>query len=128
MDWHNEDPFDSILKEFFGQPKARRKSSERFTEGEQEDRTIDAIEADGALFLIFELPGFNAKDISIAVSDRRLEIHAQKKDTTAAQVYLHPRLQQGTLIKKTLSASINSKKVTHTYKNGILEVCFEKND
>ncbi len=126
MDWHNEDPFDSIFKEFFGQGRAQRKRYESFTQGEEEERTIDVIETPDHVFLIFEIPGFNLKDIAVTIKERRLEVKAQKQSASQVQEYLLPRLRQGITIKKTLPADLDPKSLSYSYKHGILEVQFNK--
>ncbi len=131
MDWYDDDPFEGIFREFFGnsrsQNPARRKHTS-FTEGEEEDRTIDAIESDEYIFLVFELPGFTEKDVLVTVKNRRIEIRAQKQHVSGIQEYLASRLQQGVVVRKTLPSGVSAKSFKQTFRNGILEVCFEKND
>jgi len=128
MDWNNNDPFDSIVREFFGESPRRRRRHEEFTEGEEEDRVIDFIETDDALYLIFELPGYSNKDVTLALKDRRLEVQAHKQNAANAQEYLAQRLKQGIIIKKTLPGNVLVKSMKHTVKNGIIEVRFDKHD
>ncbi len=130
MDW-DDDPFEGIFREFLGSSRSRNPARRRrasFTEGEEEDRTIDAIETDDSIFLIFEFSGYGEKDISVNVRERQLEINAKKQQIAGIQEYLLQRLQQGMIIKKTLPSGISVKSFKHTFKNGILEVCFKKND
>lgn len=126
MDWNNnKDPFDDIIKQFFGEPV--RRSSRRpaeFTQGEEEERVMDFIQSGGKAYLIFELPGFSSKDISVSVKNNRLEIKAQKKSTGNVQDYLASRLTEGKTLRKSLPQGIEVESLEHTYKNGILEVTF----
>ncbi len=131
MDWYDDDPFEGIFREFFGNARSQspvRKRRASFTEGEEEDRTIDAIETEHSIFFIFELSGYSEKDISVSVRERQLEINAKKQQVAGIQEYLLQRLQQGMMIKKALPSGISVKSFKHTFKNGILEVCFKKND
>lgn len=126
MDWNDNDPFDSILKEFFGESPRRVRRRETFIEGEEEDRAIDFIETKDKVYLIFELPGFSQKDLTVVIKERKLDIRAEKKETDHIQVYLAQKLQRGVFIKKTLPQNVNTKKFNHTFKNGVLEISIEK--
>ncbi len=121
-----DDPFDSIIREFFGEPSFRKARKEDFIIGEEEDRTIDFIEDDNKIYLIFELPGFEEKDISVAIKGRKLEIVAKKVDKEGIPNYLHQKLKRGFVIQKTLPARANTKKMSYTVNNGVLEITFEK--
>ncbi len=122
----NDDPFDSIVREFFGGPVRRRKRGEHFISGEDEDRTIDFIEDDNYIYLVFELSGFNEEDISVNIKGKDLEITAQKLNEENIQDYLHQKLRQGLFVKKHLPNFINPKSFTHTMRNGVLEIIFNK--
>lgn len=126
MDWQDNDPFESIVREFFGESPRRRQRHEEFTEGEEEERVINFIETDDALYLIFELPGYTQKDVTITIKDRRLEIQAHKQSATKAQEYLAQRLKKGSTIRKTLPGNVLVKSMKHTVRNGIVEVRFDK--
>lgn len=126
MDWNEQDPFDSIIRDFFGTPTRKRRREEEFIESEEEDRVVDMIETKDKVFLVFEIPGFSQKDIVVMVKDRKIEIQAQKRITSNVQEYLAQKLQKGMHIKKTLPANVSAKDFTHTYKNGILEVTLKK--
>lgn len=124
MDW-NEDPFEDIVNSFFGgRPQRRRK--ERFTEGEEEERNIDFIEDENFTYIVFEIPGYTKKDILVVIKGKTLEVSAKKSSATNIKEYLISKLQQGVSISKNLPSNIQSTKFTHTYKNGILEVKFNK--
>ncbi len=125
MDWE-EDPFESIVREFFGESPRRRRRSEVFTENEEEDRVIDFVETKDKVYVIFELPGYTQKEVTVTIKGNRIEVAAQKRTTTNTQEYLLPRLRQGTLIRKLLPSNILEKKFDMTFKNGILEVSFTK--
>lgn len=123
----NEDPFDSIVREFFGgSPMRRGRRREQFIRGEDEDRTIDFVEDENHVYLVFELPGFNEKDVSVIVKGKELEITAQKSNGENMQDYLHQKLRQGLFVKKQLPNFVSPKNFNHTIRNGILEIVFTK--
>lgn len=123
----NNDPFDSIMREFFGGSPIQREEKQ-FIRGENEDRTIDFVEDGGYVYLVFELPGFNEKDISVILKGKELEVTAQKSTRENVQDYLHRKLRQGLHIKKRIPNFISPKKFKHTMRNGILEIMFSKTD
>lgn len=128
-DWFSDDPFDSIFREFFGEhePKRRRVYREEdVIEGEEEDRVIDFVETEDKIYFVFEMPGYDEKDITIMTKDKKIEINAQKKDTENVLDYLAKKLAKGIKIKKTLPFPVNNKSLKSTCKNGILEVSFDK--
>lgn len=127
MGFFQDDPFEDIVREFFGEAPARRgKRREQFIKGEDEDRSIDFVEDDKKIYLVFELPGYEEKDISIAVEGNGLEISAQKSNGEQIRDYLHQKLRNGMSIKKDLPNIVKGKKFSHTIRNGILEVVFDK--
>ena len=122
------DPFDDIIREFFGgSPIRRSRKREQFISGEDEDRTIDFVEDENYVYLIFELPGFNEKDISVIVKGKELEITAHKSNGENIPDYLHQKLRQGLHVKKRLPNFVSSKKFKKSMRNGILEIKFIKN-
>ncbi len=126
MDFFDDsDPFDSIVREFFGESPRRKQYKEKIIENESEDRVIDFLESGDKVYLIFELPGYDEKDVLISIKDRKIEIIAKKKSEDNMQDYLSKKLNQGIKIKKTLPNFVNAKKFFHSFRNGILEVIFE---
>lgn len=124
--FEDEDPFDDILREFFGANSRGRRTKEPFIRGEEEDRVIDYVEDDEKLYLIFELPGFTDKDISIKVKNREIEITAKKENEDNIQDYLNQKLRQGIVIRKRLPDYIDIENMTYYVNNGILEIVFNK--
>jgi HSP20 family molecular chaperone IbpA len=120
------DPFNDIVKEFFGQHPGMRRYRGQANRNEKEDRTADVIENDNSVFLIFELPGYDEEEVSVEVKDRVLEIIAKKSSREGVQDYLHQKLRRGVSLRRQLSSFINSKKFSHTMRNGVLEIMFEK--
>ena len=126
MGFFDDDPFEEIMKEFFGDTKRRRKTN-GFIEGEREERVIDIVDSDKKVYLIFELPGFEKKDILITVKGRIIEINATKHSMEKVKSYLTKKLGSGVTISKNLPQSVNPKKFTYTINNGILEIVFDRN-
>jgi HSP20 family molecular chaperone IbpA len=125
-DIFNNDPFESIVREFFGETPKRKYEKRFITQGEEEERVIDFIESDGKAYLVFELPGFDEDDVFVNISGKTIEIIAKKKNTAEAKEYLSQKLKNGIRYKRTLPDFINPKKFRYTQKNGILEVVFDK--
>src|SRR3989344_1354638 len=121
----DDDPFEDIFAEFFGNSQGRAKRRKNnFIEGEGEDRVIDFIEDDNKIYLIFELFGYSEKDVSVSVSGKEIEIRARKKNGEMVQNYLMEKLHGGFLVRKTLPSFVDPKNFSYTMKNGILEVVF----
>ncbi|MBU0760787.1 MAG: Hsp20 family protein [Nanoarchaeota archaeon] len=127
MSFFDDDPFESIVKEFFGNSSARRKQQrEDFIQGEDEDRVIDFVQDKEKLYLVFELPGYSEKEVAIVVSNKELNITAKKIKLEGIQSYLSKKLTRGVRIKKILPGFVNLKNFSHTMKNGVLEIVFNK--
>jgi HSP20 family molecular chaperone IbpA len=123
----DNDPFNSIVREFFGDLPIRRNGiRQKFIMGEDEDRTIDFVEDENNIYLVFELPGYHEKDISVIVKGKELEITAHKSNGENIQDYLHQKLRQGLHLKKQLPNFVNPKDFSYTMKNGVLEMIFIK--
>lgn len=116
------DEFNSVVRSFFGEP-ARRS---RKYKSQEEDSEIGFIETPEKVYLIFEMPGFSEKDILIKLKDRSIEVQAKKHHLSHVKDYLAHKLEGGIIISRTLPSSLNQKNFTHTFKNGILEVSFNK--
>ena len=127
MGFFDEDPFEDIMREFFGDRERKGRSSNGFIEGEREERVIDVVEDRSKVYLIFELPGYEKKDLLIAVKGKILEINAAKESMEKVKSYLAKKLGSGITIRKNLPQSVNPKKFSYTINNGILEIVFDKN-
>ncbi len=79
--FEDNDQFESIVKEFFEGRTSRigRDNYEEIIESEKEERVIDFIQDENYIYLIFELPGYNEKDISISIKGGELEIITKKR-------------------------------------------------
>jgi len=128
MSLFNNDPFEEIVREFFGGNQRQISRPQDFIQGEEEERNIDFIEDNGYLYLIFELFGYNEKDIIVNVKGQELEIIARKNnnDIEKVQDYLTEKLGDGIAIKKILPEFVSPKNFKYTIRNGILEVIFSK--
>lgn len=120
------DPFDDIVREFFGQHPKMQGYRRSPAQGVREDRAASIVEDEDSIFLIFELSGYDENDVSVEIKGRVLEIHAQKSNREGVQDYLHQKLRQGATLRKQLPASVNPKKFSHTMRNGVLEILFQK--
>ena len=125
MDFFDDDPFESIVREFFGRGETET-SGNRFIRGEDEERTIDFIKTRDKIFLIFEIPGYSKEDIEVNVKKGEIEIRAKRKDLGKIQGYLSQKLGKGVYFRRTLPKYANEKKLNFTFRNGILEVAFER--
>jgi len=124
-DIFGNDPFENIVREFFGE-RPKRKYEKQFIQNEEEERVIDLIDADGKAYLIFELPGYSEDDVFVNITGKTIEIIAKKKTAEGAKEYLSQKLINGIRYKRALPENINPKKFKYTQKNGILEVVFDK--
>ena len=74
------DPFDQLVKQFFGHAPGKSKPRMQRKVDSQEDLSSgEVIENDDIVYLIFEIPGFSDQEIKISVKDNILEIKAEKK-------------------------------------------------
>ena len=128
--FEDNDPFENIVRELFGGRTSRIKEDnyEEIIDSEREERVIDFIQDENYIYLIFELPGYNEKDISISIKGRALEIIVKKRSVGEVQNYLMQKLNEGLFIKKNLPNFIKTKNFKHTIKNGVLEIVFIKNE
>jgi HSP20 family molecular chaperone IbpA len=124
-EWLNDDPFDSIVREFFGE-RPRRARRESPSKGEDDERTTDFIETDDKIYLIFELPGYSTEDVKVQVSDRTILIQAKKVETENVKDYLSQKLSAGIRHRLSIPDEADTKKYSYNISNGILEVSFEK--
>ncbi len=126
MNFFNDDPFESIVREFFGQSLGRKYENNEIIRGEEEERIIDFLETSKKVFLIFEIPGYNKEDVIVNVDGRQIEIIVKKKNMENVQTYLFQKLKQGVYFKKLIPQTANFKKFNYTSKNGVLEVVFDR--
>lgn len=126
-DFFGDDSFDSIVRQFFGGNNGSVRRVRNRIDSDEEDREseIGFIEGNGRVFLIIEMPGFDEKDVAISVKDRTIEIFARKKSIDGIKDYLARKFKEGISIRRVLPSHVSSKKFSHTFRNGILEVAFD---
>ena len=88
--FEDNDQFEDIVREFLGggNSRIRRSNYEEIIGSEREERVIDFIEDEDYIYLIFEFPGYNEKDVSVSIKGRELEIVVKKKSIGEIQNYL----------------------------------------
>ncbi|MFW6233237.1 MAG: Hsp20/alpha crystallin family protein [Nanoarchaeota archaeon] len=128
MNFFGNDPFDEIVREFFGRDIEKSPEKNTIIKGESEERDIDFIEDEKKIYIIFELPGYNEKDISVIIKGRSLEIKIKKQEENleGAQDYLIKKLTNERVIQKTLPNNVKTKNFDYSIKNGVLEIVFNK--
>ncbi len=128
FDDDNEDPFEDIVKQFFGENNINRGNSRknRIIESEEDERMIDFIEDDKNAYVVFELPGYRKEDVRVIVEDNEIEVIARRKVGESVSDYLANRLNSGIELKKPLPKNLKKKKFSWDLNNGVLEVKFVK--
>ncbi len=126
MGFFDDDTFDEIIREFFGSSPVRRERKSQFIRSEPEDRVIDFIEDDKKVYILFELPGFSEKDVSVKLKGKELTISVKKQDLEGIPEYLQKKLGQGVFIKKNLPGIVDVGSMHHYFNNGVLEIIFDK--
>ncbi|MEA3414013.1 MAG: Hsp20/alpha crystallin family protein [Nanoarchaeota archaeon] len=122
---NEDDPFEDILNEFFGRKVTRNSSAGNVIKNENEERIIDYIEEEEFIYFVFELPGFEKKDIEIKVKNNELIINILKKDVKNIKNHLKDKLLTKNSFKKTIPIKIK-KDFDYSFNNGILEVKFKR--
>ncbi len=124
------DPFESIVRDFLGRNSISNGRRNAIIRGEEEDRNIDFVEDKDYIYLVFELFGYDEKDVLVQIKGNQLEIKTKKNeeicDLQKVQSYLIQKLCKGIFIRKTLPKFINTKKFKYHLKNGVLEIMFSK--
>ena len=90
---------------------------------------IDIVEKDNAFELTAELPGLDAKNIELSVSDDVLTIKGEKKEEKEEKTkdrYVSERRYGSFRRSIQLPASVDSGKIEANYKSGILTVTLPK--
>jgi len=121
-----EDPFESIVREFFGETPRRNYSSKRVIRSEDDERKTDFLKTSNNIYFIFNLPGFEEKDIEVSVTNEKVGVNAKKRDLNQVQGYLSSKLSKGVRIYKNLPEDVDIKNFKKTFSNGILELTFRR--
>lgn len=122
-----DDPFDRLVREFFGQ-NADTSRQNNLIENEDDERNIDFLEDEKHVYLIFELPGFEEKDVAVSVKSGEIIVKAKGNVTESTDDYIANKITSGQTITKILPKFVNHKGYKTTFRNGILEVVFNKNE
>ena len=120
----NDDPFEDIVSQFFGNHPGVRKSRVRRVRNEEEQNT-QFIEEDNQIYCIIELQGYNEKDIQVVINENMLIISA-KSSASEPQIYLAQKHKEGITIQQTIPSRVKTKNFTKTFRNGVLEISFDK--
>ena len=121
-----DDPFDDIINEFFSKGSFFEPDHRKIIRGEADERKIGITEFKNKIYLIFSFPGYDEKDIKIKVQNSILKLSAKKKNLSNVQDYLFKKLNTGVFIEKKLPSNVKTKKFSYTFKNGVLEMVFNK--
>jgi len=113
------------VNQFFNRSSGYQRENEVIS-GEQDERTIDFIETDNNVFIVFELPGYNKEDVKVDVSKNEIEVIAKKRVGESIADYLKHKLSTGVELRKPLPKFLQKKKYELNFKNGILELRFGK--
>lgn len=128
MSFFDDDPFEDIMNNFFGQSSGgyTRDRTNEMISGEQDERMIDFIETDKDAFLIFELPGYRKEDVHVDVTKSEIRVIAKRKVGESVANYLSQKLSNGIELTKPLPKSLHKKKYELNFSNGVLELRFGK--
>ena len=121
----DDDPFEDIVSQFFGNHPGVRKSRVRRVRDEEEQNT-QFIEEDNKIYCITELPGYNEKEIQLEIRDNMLIVSARTINNSEKQSYLAQKHKEGITIQQIIPSKIKTKNFTKTFKNGVLEISFDK--
>ena len=120
----DNDPFENIVNQFFGQSaRVRRPRARRALE--EDSQNTQFIEEGDYVYMIIEIPGYTEKEVSVIVKDSTIFISAKASQKMEAQDYIEQKRRQGLTLEETLPGNVKTKNFTKTFRNGILEVIFE---
>src|SRR5579864_158375 len=89
----------------------------------------DVQEDENHLYLDFELPGINEKDVKVTLENNVLTVEGERKQEKKSDKgnWLHQECFYGTFSRSfTLPGTVNADSVEATFNNGVLEVRIEK--
>jgi HSP20 family molecular chaperone IbpA len=115
-----------IMREFFGQVNGRRtRQKEDIEEVDEEGNKVEVIDLEEEMYLIFDLPGYDEKDLDIGLKDKTLIVSVKKKGECKIQDYLSKKLCKGETMKKIIPPYVE-KEFKQSFKSGVLEIKFNK--
>jgi HSP20 family protein len=92
---------------------------------------VDIHETDDALILKAELPGFSKNNVNVELKDNSLRLKGQRQDEKEVkEEQYHRRERVYGSFQRTfmLPATVDSEKMTATYKDGVLELRLPKRE
>lgn len=122
----DNDPFEDIVKQFFGNSATvrRRRSVDRIRD--EEEQNTQFIEDEEYIYFIMDLPGYAEKDIRISVKENILLVSAKASQKPETQDYLAQKHREGITTQQQIPYNIKNKNFSKTFRNGVLEITFIK--
>lgn len=113
------DDFDDMFKPFWG-------------EGRRSLMRTDISEKEGKYLLEMEMPGFEKKDIEIAVENGYLTITARKcedkEENGEGKNYLRRERRCGSMSRSFYVGDVSEEDIAASYNNGVLEIVVPKEE
>jgi len=121
------DEMDRVFNDFFGTVP------ERYVTGLENvwSPSVDIAETENEFIVTAELPGLGKDDVKISIQDNILYIKGEKKKQKEFKNENYHRIERsyGNFQRSfTLSAAVDAKKVTASFKDGVLTVNVPKNE
>ncbi len=116
---------DNLFNDFFNFPSYRTADSCDFMP------RVNIRENDDNVFLTFELPGMEKKDIKVVVKDNVLTVSGERnfKTEEKGDGYVRTEISSGTFSRSfTLPDTVDGEKISADYKNGLLEIKLAKKE
>jgi len=123
MNPFGDDPFERLAREFFG---GSSNAGEEFIQTEQEVKSLDLIEGKDKVYLIFEFAGFKESEVHVEISRDEIIVTTSRKILEGEDEYISEKLATTKSIRKKLPGIIKTKKYAKTFRNGVLEIVFDK--
>ncbi|MFW5911696.1 MAG: archaeal heat shock protein Hsp14 [Halolamina sp.] len=126
------DPFKEIEELFEQLNSGFRDVSREFENvGSGSGVHVDVAEADDEIVVVADVPGFEAEDIDVSVTDRQLRIAAEHSEETesedeATHYYRRERSQRSVSRTVTLPTDVVEQEAAASYENGVLTVTLPK--
>jgi HSP20 family protein len=92
---------------------------------------VDIKEAEEAIVITADLPGFKADDVDVTVEDRRLSIRGERKFEDAAEGETYHRVERSYGVFErsfTLPSSVDPSKVEASFKNGEVTITLPRRE
>lgn len=119
------DEMDRLWEDFLGERRIFAPSERKW------HPSLDVVEIKDKLMVTAEIPGMDAKDIDISISDDVLTIKGKKKqekEEKEGNCHLLERSYGAFNRSAKLPVAVDTEKVDATYKNGILRIVLSKKE